>query len=180
MQFLINEGSFNLPDGLQDHSMNMLLQGTSTLGLTLIISRAALEPGEALGGFIDRQLQSLTQQVSHLQVPERHLHQDPPNQELAAAELALEFVQNGQPVYQRQRVWLLADKVRGAGAVWFQRCRDYRDAEKAMAADLCQFHAPVLMCLQGRGFRPALLCYGSPKPTAFVVPLRLFCRLSFP
>jgi hypothetical protein len=112
MQFLINEGSFSLPDGLQDHSMNMLLQGTSTLGLTLIISRAALEPGEALGGFIDRQLQSLTQQVSHLQVPERHLHQDPPNQELAAAELALEFVQNGQPVYQRQRVWLLADKVR--------------------------------------------------------------------
>ena len=51
MQFHLNEGSFTLPDGLRDNSMNMLLTGHSGLDLSLIITRDRLEPGESFEAF---------------------------------------------------------------------------------------------------------------------------------
>lgn len=112
MDYHINEGSFNLPEGLQDNSMNMLLTGSSGLGLSLIISRDRLEAGESFGAFIDRQLKSLTQQVKALRIHERHEHKPPPKEEMTMLEMAFEFQQNGQMLYQRQRSWLLPDQKR--------------------------------------------------------------------
>ena len=112
MQFHINEGSFDLPDGLQDNSMNMLLTGTSGLGLSLIITRDRLEAGETFVGFVDRQLKALAQQVTALQITERHEDKPPPKNETTMLELVLQFKQDGQPLYQRQRLWLLPDEKR--------------------------------------------------------------------
>lgn len=110
MQFHVQEGSFTLPDGLQDNTMNMLLPGSSGLGLSLIITRDWLEAGETFEGFVDRQTRSLTQQVSKLDISERHVQKVPPQDETTAVELVLQFQQNGQMVYQRQRSWLRADR----------------------------------------------------------------------
>jgi hypothetical protein len=112
MQFHINEGSFNLPEGLQDNSMNMLLTGTSDLGLSLIVTRDRLEAGEKFDGFMDRQLKALGQQVTALEITERHAHAPPPKNETTMLELVLQFKQNGQLLYQRQRSWLLPDEKR--------------------------------------------------------------------
>lgn len=109
MQFLINEGSFILPEGLRDNSMNMLLTGHSGLDLSLIITRDRLEPGEAFDAFVDRQIKAVTLQVSKFSIQERHNQKAHERDETVAVELAQQFTQNGQVIYQRQRTWLLPD-----------------------------------------------------------------------
>ena len=68
MQFHLNEGSFTLPDGLRDNSMNMLLTGHSGLDLSLIITRDRLDPGESFEAFVDRQIKAVTLQVSKFSI----------------------------------------------------------------------------------------------------------------
>lgn len=109
MQFHLNEGSFTLPDGLRDNSMNMLLTGHSGLDLSLIITRDRLEPGESFEAFVDRQIKAVTLQVSKFSIQEKHAQKAPGRDETIAVELAQQFTQNGQVIYQRQRTWLLPD-----------------------------------------------------------------------
>lgn len=110
MQFHINEGSFTLPDGLRDNSMNMLLTGHSGLDLSLIITRDRLEPGESFEAFVDRQVKAVTLQVSKFSIQERHAQKAPDRDETVAVEFAQQFTQNGQVIHQRQRSWLLPDR----------------------------------------------------------------------
>jgi len=109
MQFHLNEGSFTLPDGLRDNSMNMLLTGHSGLDLSLIITRDRLEPGESFEAFVDRQIKAVTLQVSKFSIQEKHAQKAPDRDQTIAVELAQQFTQNGQVIYQRQRTWLLPD-----------------------------------------------------------------------
>lgn len=109
MQFHLNEGSFTLPDGLRDNSMNMLLTGHSGLDLNLIITRDRLEPGESFEAFVDRQIKAVTLQVSKFSIQEKHAQKAPDRDQTIAVELAQQFTQNGQVIYQRQRTWLLPD-----------------------------------------------------------------------
>ncbi|OYD49949.1 DcrB-related protein [Acidovorax kalamii] len=109
MQFHLNEGSFTLPDGLRDNSMNMLLTGRSGLDLSLIITRDRLEPGESFEAFVDRQIKAVTLQVSKFSIQEKHAQKAPDRDQTIAVELAQQFTQNGQVIYQRQRTWLLPD-----------------------------------------------------------------------
>ncbi|WP_284407227.1 MULTISPECIES: DcrB-related protein [unclassified Acidovorax] len=112
MQFHIQEGTFELPAGLQDNSMNMLMTGTSGLDLSLIVTRDRLDAGESYGAFMERQIKSVTLQVKDFEVTERHEQKSAAQDELIGLEVSQKFKQNGQWVYQRQRSWLLPDKVR--------------------------------------------------------------------
>jgi hypothetical protein len=112
MQFHINEGVFTLPSGVQDNSMNMLMTGHSGLDLSLIMTRDRLEPGESFEAFIERQIKAVSLQVSDYQIAERHTQKAPDSTEPVAVELAQQFTQNGQTIYQRQRTWLLPDRAR--------------------------------------------------------------------
>jgi len=112
MQFHINEGVFTLPSGVQDNSMNMLMTGHSGLDLSLIMTRDRLEPGESFEAFIERQIKAVSLQVSDYQIAERHTQKLPEGAEQVAVELAQQFTQNGQTIYQRQRTWLLPDRAR--------------------------------------------------------------------
>ena len=112
MQFHINEGSFTLPGGIQDNSMNMLLTGNSGLNLSLIMTRDRLEAGETFDQFVERQIKAVTLQVSDYQIGERHVQKSPDIGETTAVELVQQFKQNGQTIYQRQRTWLLPDRAR--------------------------------------------------------------------
>lgn len=110
MQFHIQEGSFILPEGLQDNSMNMLVTGRSGLDMSLIMTRDRLQPGETFDMFVERQIKAVTLQVSKFEVQERHAQKAPQTDETVAVELAQQFKQNGQVIYQRQRTWLLPDR----------------------------------------------------------------------
>lgn len=109
MRYQINEGSFNLPDGMQDNSINVLLADQSGLGFNVVVTRSRLEPGETFEQLVDRQLQMLGQQFSKTEISDRRGHKDPSTGALRAVEYAVQFKQDGLMVYQRQIGYLLGD-----------------------------------------------------------------------
>ncbi|MBU1352057.1 MAG: DUF1795 domain-containing protein [Gammaproteobacteria bacterium] len=109
MHYQINEGSFKVPDGMQDNSINMLLADQSGLGFNVVVTRSRLESGETFEQLVDRQLQMLGQQFSKTEISDRRGQKDPSSGELRAVEYAVQFKQDGAMVYQRQIGYLLGD-----------------------------------------------------------------------
>ena len=109
MHYQINEGSFNVPDGMQDNSINLLLADQSGMGFNVVVTRSRLEPGETFEQLVDRQLQVLGQQFSKTEISDRRGQKDPLSGELRAVEYAVQFKQDGVMVYQRQIGYLLGD-----------------------------------------------------------------------
>ncbi|CAN7169635.1 DcrB-related protein [Acidovorax sp. Leaf78] len=109
MQYQINEGSFSVPDGMQDNSINVLLAGHSGLGFSVVVTRSRLEPGETFEQLVNRQLQLLGQQFSMAEFTDRSDHKDPASGQLRAIEYAVQFKQDGVMVYQRQVGYLLGN-----------------------------------------------------------------------
>lgn len=108
MKYHIQEGRFDVPDdGRIDRSMNVLAMPDGS-GTTLIVSRDALREQESLAQFVARQMNDLTRQVSQLkEVSRTDIAVGPAIASLRAIELATQFRQNGQALYQRQAVFLL-------------------------------------------------------------------------
>ncbi|WP_422085586.1 DcrB-related protein [Variovorax sp.] len=108
MKYHIQEGRFDVPDdGRIDRSMNVLAMPDGS-GTTLIVSRDALREQESLAQFVARQMNDLTRQVSQLKELSRtDIAVGPAIASLRAIELATQFRQNGQALYQRQAVFLL-------------------------------------------------------------------------
>ncbi|CAN7450805.1 DcrB-related protein [Acidovorax sp. LjRoot117] len=109
MQYQINEGSFSVPDGMQDNSINVLLAGHSGLGFSVVVTRSRLEPGETFEQLVNRQLQLLGQQFSMAEFTDRSEHKDSASGQLRAIEYAVQFKQDGVMVYQRQVGYLLGN-----------------------------------------------------------------------
>lgn len=108
MKYHIQEGRFDVPDdGRIDRSMNVLAMRDGS-GTTLIVSRDALREQESLAQFVTRQMNDLTRQVSQLkEVSRTDIAVGPAIASLRAVELATQFRQNGQALYQRQAVFVL-------------------------------------------------------------------------
>jgi hypothetical protein len=106
MRYHINEGQFDVPDdGRIDRSMNVLAMPDGS-GTTLIVSRDALQAQESLPQFVTRQMADLTRQVSQLKELSRgDVAIGSPVHNLRGIELATQFKQNGQALYQRQAVF---------------------------------------------------------------------------
>ncbi|CAA2107835.1 DcrB-related protein [Variovorax paradoxus] len=106
MRYHINEGQFDVPDdGRVDRSMNVLAMPDGS-GTTLIVSRDALRTQENLAQFVARQMSDLTRQVSQLKELSRgDVAIGSPLHNLRGIELATQFKQNGQALYQRQAVF---------------------------------------------------------------------------
>ena len=111
MKYHIQEGQFDVPDdGRIDRSMNVLAMPDGA-GTTLIVSRDALRAQENLAQFVSRQMNDLMRQVSQLKELSRdEIAVGPAVLNLRAIELATQFKQNGQALYQRQAVFLLPNE----------------------------------------------------------------------
>lgn len=109
MRYHLNEGQFDTPDdGRIDRSMNVLAMPDGS-GITLIVSRDALQTQENLPQFVTRQMRDLTRQVSQLkEVSRGEVSVGSPVLNLRAIELVTQFKQNGQALYQRQAVFQLS------------------------------------------------------------------------
>ncbi|MET3496454.1 DcrB-related protein [Variovorax boronicumulans] len=107
MRYHLNEGQFDIPDdGRIDRSMNVLAMPDGS-GTTLIVSRDALQTQETLAQFVTRQMRDLMRQVTQLkEISRDEVAIGSPLQNLRAIELATQFKQNGQALYQRQAVFL--------------------------------------------------------------------------
>ncbi|CAM3427054.1 DcrB-related protein [Paracidovorax anthurii] len=131
MRYQMQEGSFELPDGLHDNTMHMLMTGTSGLDMSLIATRDRLEAGESFNAYMERQFKAVSTQVKDFKVEERLGDTGIPTRGLASLECVQTFRQNGQTVHQRQRTWLLADQsgvlvLTGASVVPFTEAQKTR------------------------------------------------------
>lgn len=106
MDYHINEGSFHIPDGAQDRSVNMLVLNHGPGGLTLVVTRDQLQEGEQLDGFLARQLRTLASQVKGFRQQEA-VPLAVGAARLPALRVATSFKQNQASVHQLQTAIML-------------------------------------------------------------------------
>lgn len=107
MEYHINEGSFTIPAGAQDRSVNMLVLNVGPGGLTLVVTRDQVEEGEDLDGFLTRQLRTLASQVKGFKQQER-VALGVGAARLQGLQITSSFKQNNASIHQRQTVVRLA------------------------------------------------------------------------
>ncbi|CAB5723514.1 Uncharacterized conserved protein [Delftia tsuruhatensis] len=112
MKYTCNEASFELPDELIDRSVHMLMSPDGT-GVSYVITRDRLLEGEALEGFVSRQLKDLSRQSSKF----REISRSPAQWGQRAPhamglQIETSFRQQGRDVFQRQAVVQLPDTPR--------------------------------------------------------------------
>lgn len=108
MDYQISEGMFQVPDGAQDRSVNMLVLNHGPGGLTLVVTRDRLQEGEALDGFLGRQLRTLASQVKGFRQQDI-VAASAGTAQLPAAQVATSFRQNNAGIHQLQTAILLGD-----------------------------------------------------------------------
>jgi hypothetical protein len=113
MNYDINEGTLNIPEGLVDRSVNMLMTSDGR-GMSIVVSRDVLQAGENLEQFIKRQMSDLSRQVTKLQEQGRsETKLGPVNEDgLVGMQIASSFKQHGQVIYQFQAAFVLSDGAR--------------------------------------------------------------------
>lgn len=108
MKYTVNEGNFNIPDGLTDKTVNMLMTPDGQQ-VSYTMTRDKLQEGELLPNFITRQLKELSRQVSKFSELER-LETPFANSPQSAWDIKSFFKQNGREFHQRQVIVLLPDE----------------------------------------------------------------------
>ena len=109
MKYVVNEGGFELPDGLTDRSVNMLMSSDG-VSVSYVVTRDRLQEAEDLQQFIQRQFKELSRQVSkfkELARAEALFGQG--RQGKTGVQIQSTFKQHGNEVHQRQAVVLLDD-----------------------------------------------------------------------
>ena len=66
MKYHFNEGAFDVPEYLDDRTVNVLAPQLGSAGLTIAITRDPLEGDESLQQFVDRQLKDLGLSLIHI------------------------------------------------------------------------------------------------------------------
>ncbi|THJ31583.1 DUF1795 domain-containing protein [Lampropedia aestuarii] len=108
MKYIVNEGNFDIPDGLTDKTVNMLMTPDGQ-HVSYTMTRDKLQEGESLQDFINRQLKELSRQVSKFNELER-LETPFANSPQPGWDIKSFFKQNGREFHQRQMVVLLRDE----------------------------------------------------------------------
>jgi len=104
MKYILNEGAFELPDGTQDRTVNVLILSDAPAGLSMVVNRDRLEPGEDFEGFIKRQMNTVSRQVKQFQEHARRSVKIGASQ-LAGLQFDTSFKQNSQTFHQLQTVF---------------------------------------------------------------------------
>lgn len=104
MKYILNEGAFEIPDSTQDRTVNVLILSEAPAGLSLVVNRDRLEPGEDFEGFIKRQLNNVSRQVKQFQEHGRRSVKIGASQ-LVGVQLDTSFKQNSQTFHQQQTVF---------------------------------------------------------------------------
>lgn len=104
MKYQINEGCFIVPATAQDRSVNMLVLNFGPGGLSLVVTREAVQQDEDLDGFLTRQLRTLGTQVKELKQQTRR-EVVVGQAQLPGLQIATTFKQNNARMHQLQTVF---------------------------------------------------------------------------
>ena len=109
MDYVLQEGTLSLVQGLQDRTVNMFVLGKSMPApLSITISRDEPMPGETLKVYVDRQVQMLTSKMPGFTLLGKQpirLSQASP---IEGVEVDGYYLNEGRPYYQRQAAFFIA------------------------------------------------------------------------
>lgn len=131
-KYHINEGLISLPDGYQDRTVNVFALPAGDAP-AFNISRDALNPGEALAAYIDRQLALMAKHIKGWKQGERSAATLGDNLSLGEIVHA-SYLRDGKRIWQQQAVFNVdSDKI----LVFTMTCtRAPGDADSALFGDL--------------------------------------------
>ena len=110
MDYFINEGAIQLPEGFQDRTTNIFVQGEpgkSTLNFN--ISREQLQPGEDLGQYITRQIELMESKLKDYRLKDRHAARLGVRPAIPGEQIEATQRNNNQVFYQRQAAFLVGE-----------------------------------------------------------------------
>lgn len=109
MKYHFNEGAFDVPEYLDDRTVNVLAPQLGSAGLTIAIARDPLEGDESLQQFVDRQLKDLGRQVTKLEKgPQRPARLGGGNSAIEGFSFGVNYKQQGKLVHHIQAVFPMA------------------------------------------------------------------------
>lgn len=145
MDYLIQEGTFTLPTGFQDRSVNMFIPGvTLPAPFSLTIARDNTLPGEALLDYIERQVSLIAAKLRKYQRQSTVSVELSKQAPIAGLQIDAHYQNDGRPVYQRQAAFILAaERVLVFSATSQQPFDDQLNQLWANVLASFQLHPPV-------------------------------------
>lgn len=109
MDYRLHEGALTLPEGFQDRSVNMFIQGgTLPAPFSLTVSRDTTLPGEALADYVDRQVSLIAAKLRKYKLAATQPAQLGAQSPIAGVQIDAHYQSDGQAVYQRQAAFIIA------------------------------------------------------------------------
>ena len=109
MDYHLHEGSFTLPDGFQDRTVNMFVFGSTVPGpLSITLSRDTHLPGEDINAYLKRQLKLLASKLRGYTLLEQRAASLSASHPIPGVEIEAYYQADKRPIYQRQAAFIIA------------------------------------------------------------------------
>lgn len=109
MKYHFHEGALQVPEYLDDRTVNVLAPQLGSAGLTIAITRDPLEGEESLQQFVDRQLADLGRQVAKYQKgPQQPAHLGKGKSAIEGLKFAVSYKQQGKLIHHVQAVFAMS------------------------------------------------------------------------
>lgn len=109
MDYQLQEGSFTLPEGFQDRTVNMFVLGNNAPApVSLTISRDTHLPGEDIAGYLKRQLKLLASKLRGYTVLEQKAVSLGTAAPLPGLQIEAYYLSDKRPIHQRQAAFIIA------------------------------------------------------------------------
>ncbi|MEX5687686.1 DcrB-related protein [Pseudomonas silesiensis] len=147
MDYHLQEGSFTLPEGFQDRTVNMFVFGNTVPGpLSITLSRDAHLPGEDLSAYLKRQLKLLASKLRGYTVLEQKTVSLSASQPIPGVQIEAYYLNDKRSIYQRQAAFII-----GPGRVLVFACTSQAD----FTAEQNRNWSDVLASFEPRNVTPA-------------------------
>jgi hypothetical protein len=148
MDYHLQEGSFGLPEGYQDRTVNMFVLGGTVPGpLSLTVSRDTLLPNEDIAAYLKRQLKMLASKLRGYTVLEQKAVSLSAADPVSGVQIEAYYLNDKRPIYQRQAAFIIAP-----GRVLVFACTSQVD----FTAEQNQDWANILASFEPRGAQPGV------------------------
>ncbi|MFJ4065892.1 DcrB-related protein [Pseudomonas sp. NPDC089996] len=109
MDYPLAEGTLQLPEGLQDRTVNIFVQPNSgPTHLNITVSRDDLLPEESLEAYVDRQVAQIGSKLRNYTLLGKRSASLSTSVPLAGLQIDAYYLHDGRPVHQRQAAFEVA------------------------------------------------------------------------
>lgn len=111
MEYLLQEGTINLPEDFVDRTVNTFALGsTIPAPLSVTVARDKMLPDEDMPTYLKRQIKLLQSHIKGYKVIDQKALSLPSNQEIEGAQIEAYYKTEGRYYYQKQAAFEIAPK----------------------------------------------------------------------